>query len=229
MICIHVISSVCPYYLSITILLSTSTTASEATTITDTVTTITTTVNTITIPAPTGQECSTILAKNTSASSGEYDIILLEGGKSVRVYCDMETDGGGWTVFQRRVDGTWSFYRNYAQYAEGFGNLSHEFWLGNDNIHLLTAVGDHELRVDLEHWNGYAKLSYANYDSFAVGPASDGYRLHVSGYNGTAGDSLKYHDNQMFTTYDNDQDDYDGNCAVRNEAPGGMMTVLILT
>ena len=62
----------------------------------------------------------------------------------------MTTDGGGWTVFQRRLDGPVDFHRDWKAYKEGFGSLSGEFWLGNDNLHRLTDVNDVMLRVDLE-------------------------------------------------------------------------------
>ena len=122
----------------------------------------------------------------------------------------METDGGGWTVFQHRMDGSVDFYRNWTDYQQGFGNLSGEFWLGLDKIHRLTATPT-ELRVDLEDFEGNS--AYAQYTSFSVGDSASKYILSVSGYSGTAGDSLGDHNGNRFSTRDQDNDVYGTNCA----------------
>ncbi|KAK3587898.1 hypothetical protein CHS0354_014410 [Potamilus streckersoni] len=66
------------------------------------------------------------------------------------VLCDMDTDGCGWTVFQRRVDGTVNFARGWTEYQVGFGNLKGKFWLGNQQLHLLTKQGRKRLFVQVK-------------------------------------------------------------------------------
>ncbi|XP_076105750.1 ryncolin-1-like [Mytilus galloprovincialis] len=91
--------------------------------------------------------------------SGVYRIHPTASTK-FKVYCEMETDDGGWTVIQSRLDGSTNFYKGWTAYEDGFGNLEHEFWLG---------------------------------------------------------DSLTYHNGNMFSTYDRDNDIHLGNCAVAYE------------
>jgi len=116
----------------------------------------------------------------------------------------MDTDGGGWTVFQRREDGSVDFYRYWTDYQQGFGNLSGEFWLGLDKIHRLTSTTT-QLRVDMQDFEGNSR--YAQYSSFSVGDSVSKYTLSVSGYSGTAGDSLVIgHNGHKFSTRDQDND-----------------------
>ena len=127
----------------------------------------------------------------------------------------MESDGGGWTVFQRRMDGSVDFYLNWIDYVRGFGNILGEFWLGLDNIHNLASGSvSTQLRIDMKDKNGNSP--YASYSTFYIGDSTTDYTLHVSGYSGTAGDSLEQQHNLMkFTTKDNDNDQYSGgNCAI---------------
>ena len=132
----------------------------------------------------------------------------------MQVYCDMETNGGGWVVFQRRMDGTIEFYREWADYVKGFGDLNGEFWLGLSKIHRLTNSGTTKtLRVDLEDFDGNKR--HANYSTFRVLDSSRKYQLNIAGYSGNAGDSLIYHNGMNFTTYDQDNDQNNENCAVR--------------
>ena len=117
----------------------------------------------------------------------------------------METDGGGWTVFQRRMDGSIDFYLNWDNYVHGFGNISGEYWLGLSKLHrLANGSVSTKLRVDMRDKNNNS--AYATYTTFYIGSSTTDYTLHVSGYSGTAGDSLTYHNLMKFTTKDNDND-----------------------
>ncbi|XP_051808020.1 fibroleukin-like [Acanthochromis polyacanthus] len=164
------------------------------------------------------RDCSDHLLRG-EARSGVYLVTPDPRGGSFPVFCDMERDGGGWTVLQRRQDGSVSFNRTWAEYQAGFGELDGgEFWLGNDLIHLLTRDREMALRVELEDFEGVAE--FAQYQQFRVASERLRYRLTVGGYFGTAGDALRFnkrydHNHRAFTTPDRDHDRYpSGNCGV---------------
>ena len=132
---------------------------------------------------------------------------------SQQVYCDMETEGGGWTVIQRRDDiqPRENFFRTWMEYALGFGDLSQEFWLGLDHIHALTDQTLNQVRFDLEDFEGESR--YAEYKFFYVHHRSLSYKMEVNGYTGDAGDGFSVHNGMSFTTKDKDLDVWDRNCA----------------
>lgn len=156
--------------------------------------------------------CKELLTRGHFLSG--WHTIYLPDCRPLTVLCDMDTDGGGWTVFQRRSDGSVDFYRDWATYKQGFGSQLGEFWLGNDNIHALTAQGSSELRVDLVDFEG--NRQFAKFTSFMMAGEAEKYKLVLGAFvEGSAGDSLTSHKNNAFSTKDQDNDRVAENCAVQ--------------
>ncbi|NWI09187.1 FIBG protein, partial [Crypturellus soui] len=185
------------------------------------------------IQETTGRDCQDIANKG-ARKSGLYFIKPQKAKQMFLVYCDIDSFGNGWTVLQRRLDGSEDFRKNWEQYKAGFGHLSPddstEFWLGNEKIHLITTQSNlpYTLRIELEDWSG--KKSTADYAVFKVGSEEDKYRLTYAYFiGGDAGDAFDgfdfgsvsdkastYHNGMQFSTYDNDNDRFEGNCAAED-------------
>ncbi|KAI3352033.1 hypothetical protein L3Q82_020845 [Scortum barcoo] len=158
-------------------------------------------------------DCSQLFSSG-SKSSGFYNIKPHGSPSPIRVYCDM-SDGGGWIVIQRRINGTEKFNRVLARNEM-------------TNLHYITTQGNYSLRINLEDFDG--KERYAEYKNFKVANKKDHYKLSFGTYVGTAGDALSggyqvgesewaSHQGIKFSTYDQDNDNYSGNCA--QEDKGG--------
>ena len=122
--------------------------------------------------------------------------------------------GGGWTVIQRRQDGTVDFQRNWNDYSNGFGHLETEFWFGNQNIHDLTKPSEAPKKATLlinMKLRGKTIPVYAKYSSFNIGDAASKYVLEISGFSGNASNTnMAYHNKMKFSTFDQDSSN---NCA----------------
>ena len=121
------------------------------------------------------------LYKSGKRITGVYTIDP-DGLGAFEVFCDQKSSSVGWTVFQKRLDGSVDFVsRGWADYKRGFGNLNGEFWLGLDKIHRLTKTKS-RLRVELEDKQG--KAAYAEYDMFSVSDERTKYKLGLGIYTG---------------------------------------------
>ncbi|GCC29804.1 fibrinogen-like protein 1-like protein [Chiloscyllium punctatum] len=157
-------------------------------------------------------DCSKVRGK-----SGVY-VIQPTGSIPIVVYCNMRTDGGGWTVIQKNnypSKITWTEY--WTAYKYGFGNVLQDHWLGNEYIHDITSQGTYKVKFLLV--GKHNQHRFAEYDLFSIGNEASGYRLHLGAYIGNAGNSMVstssslVHDNMKFSTLDRDQDRSRLNCA----------------
>ncbi|KAF3699341.1 Tenascin-N [Channa argus] len=163
---------------------------------------------------PFPMDCIQIM-KNGIKKSGRYTIHINNNrSKPLDVYCDMDTDGGGWLVLQRRNTGKLDFMKRWRQYVEGFGNMTDEFWIGLDKIYELTNTPtQYELRFDVGLGS---ERAYAVYDNFKIAPVNQKFKLTIGKYSGTAGDAMTYHQGRPWTTVDSDNDIALGNCALNH-------------
>ncbi|XP_043065254.1 fibrinogen-like protein 1 [Drosophila ficusphila] len=137
--------------------------------------------------------------------------IKIPGSEPFTVPCELTFTG--WTVIQRRVDGSENFARNWTDYKNGFGDLSREFFIGLQKLHLMTSARPHELYIKLGKIDG--STSFAHYDDFKIGSEAESFKLiSVGKYSGTAGDSLKSRESYKFSTFDRENDRSRDSCAV---------------
>lgn len=125
-------------------------------------------------------------------------------------YCvfahSLSDTGLPWTVIQRRgpYEHQENFNRSWAEYRNGFGHLSRDFWFGNEFIHRLVFHDNYELRVELEDFDGTQK--WAEYAVFRIDSEKYNYNLLIGEHHGTIKDAMKYHNDNDFSTYDNRND-----------------------
>lgn len=165
----------------------------------------------------TARDCSDLPANTPSG------VHLIRPGLQhpVPAYCDLETDGGRWTLFQRRADiqPRVSFDRDWNTYKEGFGWLEGEFWWGLENVRLMTMALDrrYQLRIDLEDFEGEKR--HAVYGEFWVSSEEDDYLLHLKNFTGNLDDSFSENSGKPFSTKDRDNDHgYYRNCAYEHSS-----------
>ena len=157
------------------------------------------------------RSCQHILIQKPGSASGVYTIYP-DDGPGMRVFCDMETDGGGWIAYTRRFDGKRTFSRGWAAYKYGFGPVGGSHWLGNDNAHRLSAAFNTlEIRWEFVDAFGYNTLRKG--DNFTLGNETQLYQVTELVDSLNLAPLIAWLKGRVFSTHDRDNDPLPGSCA----------------
>ncbi|XP_048238501.1 fibroleukin-like isoform X2 [Haliotis rufescens] len=173
-----------------------------------------------------GQFCERIMrdcsdgysTSHYNKGSGTYLIQPNMAPSPFKVWCKMQS--GGNTYIQRRVDGSTDFNRSWQDYKDGLGDLTKNFWLGNDKIAYITNGRSHMLTFKNTEMTTKRQRIYTFFNLSQEG-------LYTMSYTDTwgssipekhGGDCLGELKGQPFSTFDNDNDDSPLNCAQEHQS-----------
>ncbi|KAL5005574.1 hypothetical protein ScPMuIL_016732, partial [Solemya velum] len=111
--------------------------------------------------------------------SGVYPISIRDLGRTL-IYCDMEQDGGGWSVIQRTLDDELDFNRTLNGYKRMFGKPDSSYWIGLMQMTRLTSAPSEVLLTFSVH----PELTQhkLHYSAFNTGGGKNQFIVTVSGY-----------------------------------------------
>ncbi|KRY58291.1 O-phosphoseryl-tRNA(Sec) selenium transferase, partial [Trichinella britovi] len=127
-------------------------------------------------------------------------------GCSKMVRCDLETDGGGWTIIQRRENPLVDFNGNWAEYRDGFGDET-DFWIGNEYLHQISnyRLRNGGLKLCVELLDDGNEIHVDCWTHFYVASEYERYLLLLGIYKGSSKyDNFLTSRGRVFATYDND-------------------------
>ncbi|MEK6872315.1 MAG: fibrinogen-related protein [Nanoarchaeota archaeon] len=182
--------------------------------------------------------CSDILLDGKSEGNLIYFIDLDEKGSiaPIKVYCDMTTDGGGWTLLWSNIHGltpksalslSWNnalFSPSLTGGSVGTDLTAFNYFIG---ISYWERLGN-ELRYDWSNTlaSPIDQRAYMDFYFDEVNPTSgnDEYRIRLSNYQQKIGSTsaglYTYHNNAPLSTIDKDNDESTtSNCAANYASP----------
>ncbi|XP_034477517.1 angiopoietin-related protein 7-like [Drosophila innubila] len=142
---------------------------------------------------------------NCGNSSGIQMIQVSGISEPFEVLCDNITMDFPWIVIQKRVSRDLDFNRNWQDYANGFGDVNDNYFMGLEKIYYLTKTQPYELYVHLESFKG--QTGFARYSYFVLGSSRDQCRIQSLGiYTGNAGNAMSdILDKRFITPYDSNR------------------------
>ncbi|KAH8410501.1 hypothetical protein KR215_009970, partial [Drosophila sulfurigaster] len=127
--------------------------------------------------------------------------IQLPNGNPFYVLCGLD----GWMIIQRRIDGSQDFNKTWQEYVDGVGDIHGEFFMGLENLHLITNATRQQLNISIKTDDFGTEV--AEYDDFRIGNSESLYELESIG-NFTEDEytciinALQHHIKRPFSTYD---------------------------
>jgi len=122
------------------------------------------------------ENCVEVL-QNGFDQDGVYTIFIgTHGTLEAPAYCRQKIGGGGWQVIQQRSLQTPYIQPLMNDYVNGFGRADSDFWIGLDNMAVLTEKPQ-ELLIYIRDIYGAEQL--ARYSSVTIGSRDENYVIQI--------------------------------------------------